>query len=68
MFSFGHITAPVSDWRLYDSMYTERYMKTLDANKEGYLETAVHNVDGFKTVSGGFTLTHGLGDDNVHYQ
>ncbi|KAH6972243.1 dipeptidyl peptidase IV N-terminal region-domain-containing protein [Ilyonectria sp. MPI-CAGE-AT-0026] len=68
IFTFGLITAPVSDWRFYDSMYTERYMKTLEGNREGYLETAVHNVDGFKNVPGGFSVLHGTGDDNVHYQ
>ncbi|KPM44158.1 putative dipeptidyl peptidase 4 [Neonectria ditissima] len=68
VFTFGLITAPVSDWRFYDSMYTERYMKTLEGNLEGYLETAVHNVDGFKNVVGGFSVLHGTGDDNVHYQ
>ncbi|KAF5017290.1 hypothetical protein F66182_10788 [Fusarium sp. NRRL 66182] len=68
VFSFGLITAPVSDWRFYDSMYTERYMKTLDANREGYLETAVHDVTGFKNIAGGFSILHGTGDDNVHYQ
>lgn len=68
VFAFGHIVAPVTDWRFYDSMYTERYMKKLDDNEEGYLETAVHSVDGFKNVPGGFTVLHGTGDDNVHYQ
>ncbi|KFH44294.1 dipeptidyl peptidase-like protein [Hapsidospora chrysogenum ATCC 11550] len=68
VFSMGLITAPVSDWRFYDSMYTERYMKTLDENKQGYLETAVHNADGFKNAAGGFSILHGTGDDNVHYQ
>ncbi|KAF4333084.1 dipeptidyl-peptidase 4 [Fusarium beomiforme] len=68
VFSFGLITAPVSDWRFYDSIYTERYMKTLDENKDGYLETAVHKVDGFKNITGSFSILHGTGDDNVHYQ
>ena len=68
VFTMGLITAPVSDWRFYDSMYTERYMKTLDDNRDGYLETAVHNVSGFKNVAGGFSILHGTGDDNVHYQ
>ncbi|PKS05194.1 hypothetical protein jhhlp_008562 [Lomentospora prolificans] len=68
VFALGLITAPVSDWRFYDSMYTERYMKTLDGNNKGYLESAVHNVDGFKNVAGGFSILHGTGDDNVHYQ
>jgi dipeptidyl-peptidase 4 len=43
-------------------------MKTLDANEAGYLETAVHNPAGFKNVAGGFSVLHGTGDDNVHYQ
>ncbi|GKU19109.1 unnamed protein product [Fusarium langsethiae] len=68
VFSFGLITAPVSDWSFYDSMYTERYMKTLDENEKGYLETAVHDVSGFKNIAGQFSVLHGTGDDNVHYQ
>ncbi|KAF5004829.1 hypothetical protein FDECE_8673 [Fusarium decemcellulare] len=68
VFTFGLITAPVSDWRFYDSMYTERYMKTLKDNRDGYLETAVHKIDGFKNIDGGFSVLHGTGDDNVHYQ
>ncbi|KAF8531445.1 Alpha/Beta hydrolase protein, partial [Trichophaea hybrida] len=52
VFSLGLITAPVSDWRFYDSMYTERYMKTLEMNKEGYAESAVLKPNGFKNVAG----------------
>ena len=47
VFAFGLITAPVSDWRFYDSMYTERYMKTYEMNEAGYNETAVRNGTGF---------------------
>lgn len=68
VFTLGLITAPVSDWRFYDSIYTERYMKTLQGNRDGYLETAVHETTGFKNVAGGFSILHGTGDDNVHYQ
>lgn len=67
-FKFGLITAPVSDWRLYDSMYTERYMKTPEINEAGYNETAVRNATGFKDIPGGVAIMHGTGDDNVHYQ
>ncbi|KAA8648916.1 prolyl dipeptidyl peptidase DppIV [Aspergillus tanneri] len=67
-FSLGLITAPVADWRFYDSMYTERYMKTLATNADGYNTSAVHLADGFKSVSGGFLIQHGTGDDNVHFQ
>jgi dipeptidyl-peptidase-4 len=67
-FSLGLITAPVTDWRFYDSMYTERYMKTSATNEAGYNETAVRNATGFKDIRGGFAIMHGMGDDNVHYQ
>ncbi|RYO82367.1 hypothetical protein DL766_004753 [Monosporascus sp. MC13-8B] len=67
-FTLGLIVAPVTDWRFYDSMYTERYMKTTQTNPGGYNGTAVRDVAGFKNIAGGFTVLHGLGDDNVHYQ
>lgn len=68
VFSRGLITAPVSDWRFYDTMYTERYMKTLSENAEGYKNSAVVDVAGFKSVRGGVLVQHGTGDDNVHFQ
>ncbi|KAH9997388.1 dipeptidyl peptidase IV N-terminal region-domain-containing protein [Xylariaceae sp. FL0662B] len=68
VFTLGLIVAPVSDWRFYDSMYTERYMKTSQANPDGYGRTAVRSADGFRNIAGGFSVMHGLGDDNVHYQ
>jgi dipeptidyl-peptidase-4 len=68
VFTLGLIVAPVTDWRFYDSMYTERYMKTSQQNPEGYNGTAVRRVDGFRNIAGGVTIQHGLGDDNVHYQ
>lgn len=68
VFSFAIITAPVSDWRFYDSMYTERYNKKLTENLIGYQETAVRNTTGFKNIRGGFLIQHGTGDDNVHFQ
>ncbi|KAK4498046.1 hypothetical protein PRZ48_010702 [Zasmidium cellare] len=67
-FTFGLITAPVTDWRFYDSMYTERYMKTPLTNAAGYNSTAVRSAAGFDAVPGGFAIMHGTGDDNVHYQ
>ncbi|KAL2860972.1 prolyl dipeptidyl peptidase DppIV [Aspergillus lucknowensis] len=68
VFTLGLITAPVSDWRLYDSIYTERYMKTLSENGDGYNTTAIRHTEGFKNVAGGFLIQHGTGDDNVHFQ
>jgi dipeptidyl-peptidase-4 len=67
-FTFGLITAPVSDWRFYDSIYTERYMKTLEGNAAGYNKTAVRDTAGFKNIAGSVAIMHGTGDDNVHYQ
>lgn len=66
--SLGLATAPVSDWRFYDSMYTERYMKTPALNPAGYNKSAVVKPDGFKTIAGSFLIQHGSGDDNVHFQ
>ncbi|KAI1174683.1 dipeptidyl peptidase IV N-terminal region-domain-containing protein [Nemania sp. FL0916] len=68
VFTLGLIVAPVSDWRFYDSMYTERYMKTSQMNPDGYAKTAVRNAAGFKNIAGGVVIMHGVGDDNVHYQ
>ncbi|KAH8154005.1 uncharacterized protein LAJ45_01772 [Morchella importuna] len=68
VFSLGLITAPVSDWRFYDSIYTERYMGTLEDNRDGYAQSAVALPEGFKNVAGGFLVQHGTGDDNVHFQ
>ncbi len=68
VFSLGVITAPVSDWRFYDSMYTERYMKTPATNAAGYDASAVVKAAGFSKIAGGFLIQHGTGDDNVHFQ
>ncbi|CAN9247526.1 unnamed protein product [Alternaria alternata] len=66
--SYAMITAPVSDWRFYDSLYTERYMKTPDINPDGYNRSRVHDATGFKNIAGGVVIQHGTGDDNVHFQ
>ncbi|KAK3313187.1 dipeptidyl peptidase IV N-terminal region-domain-containing protein [Apodospora peruviana] len=66
--SLGLATAPVSDWRFYDSMYTERYMKTPELNPDGYNRSGVYLTKGFKEIKGGFMIQHGTGDDNVHFQ
>jgi dipeptidyl-peptidase-4 len=58
--------APVTDWRLYDSIYTERYMWVPGENAAGYDSTSVQrNVAG---LSATLLLVHGTGDDNVHPQ
>lgn len=66
--SFACITAPVSDWRFYDTLYTERYMKTPEINPAGYNRSRVHDATGFKKIAGGVVIQHGTGDDNVHFQ
>ncbi|KAF2010144.1 hypothetical protein BU24DRAFT_71681 [Aaosphaeria arxii CBS 175.79] len=66
--SLALITAPVSDWRFYDSVYTERYMKTPELNPDGYNVSRVHDSTGFKNIPGHVLIQHGTGDDNVHFQ
>ena len=67
-FTFGLITAPVTDFRLYATMWTERYMKKYEDNVEGYNRTAVSDTAGFHHAPGGVAVMHGTRDDNVHYQ
>ncbi|PKS06276.1 hypothetical protein jhhlp_007024 [Lomentospora prolificans] len=73
-FSYGVAVAPVTDWRLYDSIYTERYMRTPQENPDGYAATAIRNASalaGPRDGSGGivrFMIMHGTADDNVHVQ
>ncbi|CUS10775.1 unnamed protein product [Tuber aestivum] len=67
-FSLGIMTALSSDWRFYDSIYTERYMKSLTANRAGYNASAIAKTSGFKNVAGGFLIQHGTADNNVHFQ
>ncbi|KAG0018086.1 hypothetical protein BGZ81_010404 [Podila clonocystis] len=58
--------APVTDFRFYDSVYTERYMNLPSTNAAGYDTTMVSNMTGFNNSE--FLLIHGTGDDNVHVQ
>ncbi len=58
--------APVTNWRYYDNIYTERFMRTPQENPDGYdLNSPVHNT---AMIKGNYLLCHGSGDDNVHYQ
>lgn len=66
-FSYGMAVAPVTDWRYYDSIYTERYMKTPQENTAGYDGTAVSNATAL-AQNVRFLVMHGTGDDNVHVQ
>ncbi len=66
LFRAAIAVAPVTDWRLYDSIYTERFMWTPQENAVGYQQTAPQNfVAGMRAR---FLLVHGTGDDNVHPQ
>ncbi|KKY30717.1 putative dipeptidyl aminopeptidase b [Diaporthe ampelina] len=66
-FSYGMAVAPVTDWRYYDSIYTERYMKTPQENAAGYDGTAISNATAL-AQNVRFLVMHGTADDNVHVQ
>ncbi|CAL9737057.1 dipeptidyl aminopeptidase A [Monosporozyma servazzii] len=66
-FKYGLAVAPVTDWRFYDSVYTERYMYTPQENIDGYKRSRVENVTSIAQANR-FLLMHGTGDDNVHFQ
>lgn len=65
-FKIGIAGGTVSDWALYDSIYTERYMGTPQTNPEGYKKSSV--LAAAKDLSGKLLLVHGVIDDNVHLQ
>ena len=66
IFSFAIAVAPVTNWRFYDTIYTERFMRTPQENPEGYdLNSPINYADQLK---GDFLIIHGSGDDNVHVQ
>ncbi|KAA8908662.1 putative dipeptidyl-aminopeptidase B [Sphaerosporella brunnea] len=66
-FSYGMAVAPVTDWRFYDSIYTERYMHTPMHNPGGYENATVTNTTAL-AENVRFLLMHGVADDNVHFQ
>ncbi len=66
VFDYGIANASVTDWQLYDTHYTERFMDTPQENPEGYKNTAVTTyVDRYKGL---LRIVHGTSDDNVHMQ
>lgn len=65
-FKAGIAIAPVTDWRLYDSAYTERYMRRPQVNDRGYKEASL--LSRAKDLTGNVLIIHGTGDDNVHVQ
>jgi dipeptidyl-peptidase 4 len=66
VFSAGVAVAPVTNWRFYDTVYTERFMRTPQQNPDGYDDNSpINNVD---QIKGRLLLIHGTADDNVHVQ
>ena len=66
VFSVAIAVAPVTSWKWYDTIYTERYMRTLAENESGYRDNSpIYFADRLK---GKYLLVHGGADDNVHLQ
>ena len=65
VFAAGVAIAPVADWRFYDSIYTERYMRTPKENPSGYNENPLFRAP---LLHGALLICHGLADDNVHFR
>ena len=65
VFRAGVAVAPPTDWRFYDSIYTERYMRTPQENPEGYDTNPIQRAE---KLHGALLICHGLADDNVHPQ
>ena len=65
VFACGVSVAPPTDLRFYDTVYTERYMRTPQENAGGY---SVNPISRVNALSGALLLCHGLADDNVHPQ
>lgn len=66
VFKMAIAVAPVTNWRYYDNIYTERYMRRPQENKQGYDDNAPEKMAA--GLKGKFLLIHGTGDDNVHFQ
>ena len=66
VFKMAIAVAPVTNWRFYDSIYTERYLQTPQENASGYDENSPINY--VNKLKGNFLLIHGTADDNVHVQ
>ena len=65
VFRAGIAIAPPTSWRYYDTIYTERYMRTPQENPEGYDDCPISRAD---KLYGALMLCHGMADDNVHYR
>jgi dipeptidyl-peptidase-4 len=65
-FKMGIAVAPVTNWKYYDNIYTERFMRTPKENVGGYEDNSP--IKYAKNLKGKYLLIHGTADDNVHYQ
>ena len=66
VFKTAIAVAPVTNWRYYDNIYTERYMQTPQTNAKGYDDNSPVNM--VKNLKGNYLIIHGTADDNVHFQ
>jgi len=66
VFKAGIVAAPVTDWRLYDTIYTERYMGLLEENEENYINSSV--MAHASRLQGNLLIAHSSMDENVHIQ
>ncbi|MBK6831644.1 MAG: prolyl oligopeptidase family serine peptidase [Flavobacteriales bacterium] len=66
VFKAAIAVAPVTNWRYYDSIYTERFMGLPKDNASGYDDNS--RVSHVSKLKGNYLLVHGIADDNVHYQ
>ncbi|MBL4653197.1 MAG: alpha/beta fold hydrolase [Flavobacteriales bacterium] len=66
VFKMAIAVAPVTNWRYYDSIYTERYMQTPQENVNGYDDNSP--INHVEKLTGKYLLVHGMADDNVHFQ
>jgi dipeptidyl-peptidase-4 len=66
VFTAAIAVAPVTSWRFYDNIYTERYMRTPQENPGGYDNNSPINFT--NRIKGKYLIIHGTGDDNVHFQ
>jgi dipeptidyl-peptidase 4 len=65
-FKMAIAVAPVTNWRFYDSIYTERFLRTPQENESGYEDNSPINF--VNKINGKYLIIHGTADDNVHFQ
>lgn len=66
VFKMAVAVAPVTNWRFYDNIYTERYLRKPQDNRGGYEQNSPINF--VRNIKGSYLIVHGTADDNVHFQ